>query len=628
MKNYLLLLFCLSISFNKVNAQCYADGCIDDAANTTPVPGCCTATTTGMTTSINYSISGCADFTGGQDVYLTFLAPSSGYLNIDFTTISIAGTVNMVVFDSWSNADNCATLNAGGVVAACESFDASTPPNPISLNYVVAGERYFIVVSTPPGSTPGDFEVCLSITLPIGGMDCTGGTVLCDKSTQVVSNITAGGGSISGDCTMEDVSTAGGTSPCGIAGSCWGAGAGDGGGEVNSQWYTFTCSQSGTLTMALKPNNTSMFCGNMGGCSGGCASGDDYDYMLIDITKTAYPYFTCNINGSDFGGSDSATVMSCNWSGARGVIGFGAAGPQSFGYVGTGSDFGGCTTTADFVGNTTTAWSYSDVNVVCGKTYALIVSNYSGASTAGFTLSWGGTALFGVQPATITTPTLTGTYCDVSSTLTSPLCSGSLISTYTYSVDWGDGITSTPSSTSLSHSYAEQGTYNVTYSVSDPVGCVKGFSESITISCSGLPVGVSSFTAENRIIYNELKWVTQSETNNDHFIIERSINGIEWNALSLLEGAGNSSHTIHYRYEDKDFENVINYYRLKQVDYDGTISYLNPVKVDNTLPEGEIVQIVIHDLLGKEITEITEPGIYVLNITYENGKTEIQKISR
>lgn len=617
----ILFLFISLFAFvTQMNAQCYSDFCIDSPANTTAVPGCCTATTVGMTTSVASNVSGCANFAGGQDVWLTFMAPANGYLQIDFTAITIGGTVNMIVFDSFSNADNCSTLNAGGYIASCESFLASANPT-LNLNYVQAGERYFILVSTPPGSTPGSFEVCLSITLPIGGMDCTGATALCDKSTQTVADITAGGGAISGDNSVEDLSTDPGGPDQGLTGSCWGNGPGDGGGEVNSQWYLFTASTTGTLTMAVFPNNTTV------NCAGPTVTGDDYDYMLLDITKAATPYFTCNIQYD--GIADSATVVKCNWSAQPGVTGFGAASPNILGYYGTSalSGQGGCQATDGFNGTSSLAWSTTDATVTCGRTYALVLSNYTGASTQGFTLKWGGTSTFGVQPVTMTAPVL-GSYCDVTATITAPLCSGSLISSYRYLVDWGDGSTQYATSTNLAHSYGDDGTYNITLTVTDPVGCTQGFAQTLSIVCSPLPVGTKNLSVENMGYYNQFKWETFTETNNDYFVIERSQDLAEWHVVGQIDGYGNSNETIKYKFDDDSFSNVANYYRLKQVDYDGLYQYHGPVFIDNSLENQEVVSVRIYDFMGKELETAPAEGSYILHITYKNGQTVVKKIAR
>ncbi|MFZ6664183.1 T9SS type A sorting domain-containing protein [Peijinzhouia sedimentorum] len=79
----------------------------------------------------------------------------------------------------------------------------------------------------------------------------------------------------------------------------------------------------------------------------------------------------------------------------------------------------------------------------------------------------------------------------------------------------------------------------------------------------------ASKLADERV---ELNWATASEENNDYFLIERSLDGNEWEAITQKPGAGNSSQTLTYQYIDENPIVGISYYRLKQVDFDGSIS--------------------------------------------------------
>lgn len=70
-----------------------------------------------------------------------------------------------------------------------------------------------------------------------------------------------------------------------------------------------------------------------------------------------------------------------------------------------------------------------------------------------------------------------------------------------------------------------------------------------------------------------LEWTTKSELNNKEFLVQRSVNGISFETIGALNGAGNSSEEIHYSFTDTDPFNGVNYYRLKQVDFDGVFEY-------------------------------------------------------
>ena len=70
-----------------------------------------------------------------------------------------------------------------------------------------------------------------------------------------------------------------------------------------------------------------------------------------------------------------------------------------------------------------------------------------------------------------------------------------------------------------------------------------------------------------------INWMTGSEIDNDYFIVERSTDAKLWNRIDLIPGAGNT--TVRQVYESVDARPVqgLNYYRLKQVDYDGNSKY-------------------------------------------------------
>ena len=89
------------------------------------------------------------------------------------------------------------------------------------------------------------------------------------------------------------------------------------------------------------------------------------------------------------------------------------------------------------------------------------------------------------------------------------------------------------------------------------------------------PLGVDwkSFSVEgfNKIV--KLTWTTASETNNEGFEIERSTDGISWEVIGFEKGHGNSSKAVSYTWTDAHPKPGINYYRLRQLDFDGRQQY-------------------------------------------------------
>ncbi|MAC94781.1 MAG: hypothetical protein CMC96_04690 [Flavobacteriales bacterium] len=105
-------------------------------------------------------------------------------------------------------------------------------------------------------------------------------------------------------------------------------------------------------------------------------------------------------------------------------------------------------------------------------------------------------------------------------------------------------------------------------------------------SGAGLPIELKSFEAslnENNKKLVEVKWTTLSEINNIYFIIEYSTDGKNFNEVDQVEGAGNSNRELNYS-RVIQLENIgsENYFRLKQVDYDGSSKTFNAVSLQKS----------------------------------------------
>ncbi len=103
-----------------------------------------------------------------------------------------------------------------------------------------------------------------------------------------------------------------------------------------------------------------------------------------------------------------------------------------------------------------------------------------------------------------------------------------------------------------------------------------------------LPIRLSSFSArKTEDKYVVLHWSTASEENNDFFAIEHSVDGRFFEELDRVLGAGTSSITQHYEFMHRNPVDGNNYYRLRQVDFDGSFTY-SDIKVVNLNVSGEI----------------------------------------
>lgn len=100
-----------------------------------------------------------------------------------------------------------------------------------------------------------------------------------------------------------------------------------------------------------------------------------------------------------------------------------------------------------------------------------------------------------------------------------------------------------------------------------------------------VPVELISFSAAAGPSYISLHWSTATETNNSRFEIERSTEAEGFSVIGSAQGAGTSQQTNEYIYRDADVVPGTAYtYRLKQIDYDGTVSYSRAVSAEMTLP--------------------------------------------
>lgn len=97
------------------------------------------------------------------------------------------------------------------------------------------------------------------------------------------------------------------------------------------------------------------------------------------------------------------------------------------------------------------------------------------------------------------------------------------------------------------------------------------FSGAACVNCmSALPVELTAFrvSLENKAVACE--WRTETELNNDFFTIERSLDGLHFEAIAYMSGAGNSTEPLHYKIYDYDpYLDVVSYYRLSQTDFNG-----------------------------------------------------------
>ena len=132
-----------------------------------------------------------------------------------------------------------------------------------------------------------------------------------------------------------------------------------------------------------------------------------------------------------------------------------------------------------------------------------------------------------------------------------------------------------------------------------------------------IPVQLVEFTATvNKGA--ELKWKTEHEEFNDYFELERSLDGKSFMKLDRIEGANSSSGNSNYIYTDNDPFNGVNYYRLKQVDKEGIITYADTVNLSyslNNLTNSESGTIVVYPNPAQELINVDIPNRELKQIT-------------
>ncbi len=162
-----------------------------------------------------------------------------------------------------------------------------------------------------------------------------------------------------------------------------------------------------------------------------------------------------------------------------------------------------------------------------------------------------------------------------------------------------------------------------------------------TFTGGEIPVEFTLFNAKLEGNEVMLSWQTSTETNNSGFFIQRKA-GRGWENVGFVQGYGTSTETQDYSYKDNltelNYRGKI-YYRLNQVDYDGSENYssttevtydpkpndyaldqnypnpFNPVtSIEYSLPKGSNVKLVVYDLLGNEVETLVDEykpaGIY------------------
>lgn len=103
-----------------------------------------------------------------------------------------------------------------------------------------------------------------------------------------------------------------------------------------------------------------------------------------------------------------------------------------------------------------------------------------------------------------------------------------------------------------------------------------------------LPIELSLFNAVLKGDFVDINWQTTSEKNNDYFILEKSYDTKKWSTIANVKGNGTTNSIQNYNWKYiVDFSGIC-YYRLTQVDFDGTREIFNIISTKNEY-ENEII---------------------------------------
>ncbi|GAA4352815.1 hypothetical protein GCM10023185_12840 [Hymenobacter saemangeumensis] len=131
----------------------------------------------------------------------------------------------------------------------------------------------------------------------------------------------------------------------------------------------------------------------------------------------------------------------------------------------------------------------------------------------------------------------------------------------------------------------------------DPANNVVSTTSLVTfLTPAPLPVSLLRFDARWKAAGTELSWATASEKNADRFVVERSLDGSTWAEVGSVAAAGNSARALDYRFVDADALRLpagMLYYRLRQLDFDGTAA-LSPVRLVTRPAGAGLLQLTAH----------------------------------
>lgn len=159
---------------------------------------------------------------------------------------------------------------------------------------------------------------------------------------------------------------------------------------------------------------------------------------------------------------------------------------------------------------------------------------------------------------------------------------------------------------------------------------------SVTCNYPTLPLELMTFKGVNEKDKNKLMWQTANEVGFSHFVLERSVTGIKFEEIGKIDSKNNVHSIQSYAFTDEN-PFTTNYYRLKMVDKDGTISHSKIVAIANTQSNTikvfpsivkDVVNIRSENTLNNATIKITDlMGRTLIDLTMDIQKNEQKEVN-
>ncbi|MFL5745867.1 MAG: T9SS type A sorting domain-containing protein [Niastella sp.] len=153
--------------------------------------------------------------------------------------------------------------------------------------------------------------------------------------------------------------------------------------------------------------------------------------------------------------------------------------------------------------------------------------------------------------------------------------------------NWSFGANATPATSTAatpSTKWTAAGSKSVSVVISNSSCLVTTLSTTVMVT-GALPLNFTRFTGIIKDNRAAISWSTTNEVNNNYFIVERSLNGRNFDSVGRVQ-AGNSTSNTYFFNENNT--NATSYYRVKQVDINGTYTYSSVITLKNTGSNNEM----------------------------------------